>query len=82
MLEREIPRGFIYYASTGRRQEVAFTPELRQETLETIAKVRELLRTGERPPAIYAPKCKECSLYRVCLPKETALIQKTFANQK
>lgn len=81
MLGREIPRGFIYYAATGRRQEVQFTPELRRETLETIAKVRTLLQTGERPPAIYMPKCKGCSLYRVCLPKETALVRKNLAAQ-
>lgn len=81
MLEQEIPRGFIYYAATGRRQEVQFTPELRQETLETIAKVRELMQTGERPPAVYMPKCKGCSLYRVCLPRETALVRKRLTAQ-
>lgn len=81
MLGREIPRGFIYYAATGRRQEVQFTPELRRETLETIAKVRELLQSGERPPAIYMPKCKGCSLYRVCLPREMALVRKRLVPQ-
>lgn len=81
MLGREIPRGFLYYAATGRRQEVRLTAELRQETLETIAKVRELMRTGERPPALYTPKCKGCSLYRVCLPRETALIKTTMASR-
>jgi CRISPR-associated exonuclease Cas4 len=75
MAGREISRGFLYYATTGRRQEIHFTAALRQETLETIAKVRELMQTGERPPALYMPKCKGCSLYRVCLPRETALIK-------
>ena len=81
MLGREIPKGFIYYAATGRRQEVRFTPELRQETLETIAKVRELLQSGERPLAIYMPKCKGCSLYQVCLPREMALVRKRLVPQ-
>jgi CRISPR-associated exonuclease Cas4 len=75
MAGREISRGFLYYAATGRRQEIHFTAALRQETLETIAKVRELMQTGARPPALYMPKCKGCSLYRVCLPRETALIK-------
>jgi CRISPR-associated exonuclease Cas4 len=75
MLGREIPRGFLYYAATGRRQEVRFTAELRQETLATIAKVRALMQTGERPPAIYTPKCQGCSLYRICLPREMMLIK-------
>jgi CRISPR-associated exonuclease Cas4 len=78
MLCRRIPRGFLYYAATGRRQEILLTEELRQETIETIARVRDLLRGGQRPPVIYAPKCKGCSLYRVCLPRETAMLQATL----
>jgi CRISPR-associated exonuclease Cas4 len=81
MLGREIPRGFLYYAATGRRQEVRFTEELRRETVETIAKVQELLRSGPRPPAFYMPKCKGCSLYRVCLPREMALIKARLAER-
>jgi CRISPR-associated exonuclease Cas4 len=77
MLGRDVSRGFLYYAATGRRQEVRLPEELRQETIETIAGVRELLRAGQRPRAIYTPKCKGCSLYRVCLPRETALLQAT-----
>jgi CRISPR-associated exonuclease Cas4 len=77
MLRCDVPRGFLYYAATGRRQEVPLTEALRQETIETIARVRELLRGDQRPPATYAPKCQGCSLYRVCLPRETALLQAT-----
>jgi CRISPR-associated exonuclease Cas4 len=78
MLSRDISRSFLYYAATGRRQEVPLTEELRQEALDTIARVRELICSDQRPPAIYAPKCKGCSLYRVCLPRETALLQATL----
>jgi CRISPR-associated exonuclease Cas4 len=72
MLGRNVDRGFIYYATTGRRQEVHFTPELRQQTIDTIAAVRRLIDSGERPPNPYTPRCKGCSLYDICLPKETA----------
>ena len=82
MLGRQIPRGYLYYAATGRRQEVQFTPELRQETLDTIVRVRELMRTELRPPAMYMPKCKGCSLHRICLPRETALIKGKEANNR
>jgi CRISPR-associated exonuclease Cas4 len=75
MLRRDVSRGFLYYAAIGRRQEVPLTEELRHKTLDTTARVRELIHSGQRPPAIYAPKCKGCSLYRVCLPRETALLQ-------
>lgn len=63
--------GYIYYAATARRQAVNLTPEIRRQTILTIEAVRHLLRTQERPPAIYGPRCKGCSLYSVCLPKET-----------
>ena len=33
MTGREVNKGYIYYATTGRRQEVEFTPELRQQTM-------------------------------------------------
>jgi CRISPR-associated exonuclease Cas4 len=76
MLGRTVDRGYLYYAATGRRQEVHFTPELRQQTLATIAAVRQLIESGERPPNPYTPRCKGCSLYDICLPKETARLQK------
>src|SRR4029078_10367445 len=37
MTGRNVEKGYLYYAATGRRQEVAFTSELRQQTLATIA---------------------------------------------
>jgi CRISPR-associated exonuclease Cas4 len=75
MTGREASKGYIYYAATGRRQEVPFTPELRQQTLDTIAAVRRLIESGERPPNPYTPRCKGCSLYDICLPRETAQLR-------
>jgi CRISPR-associated exonuclease Cas4 len=77
MLGRKVDHGYVYYAATGRRQEVLFTPELRQQTIETIAAVRRLLDNGERPANPYTPRCKGCSLYDICLPKETARLQQS-----
>lgn len=65
-----ISKGFIYYASSGRRVEVSFDEELRRFTIDTIEKVRELMITALKPPAVYKKKCTGCSLYPVCLPKE------------
>lgn len=72
---KSVARGYIYYAATGRRQEVEFSSELRQQTLDTIAAVRRLIGLGERPPNPYTPRCKGCSLYDICLPRETARLQ-------
>src|SRR5262249_32734918 len=76
MTRREVNKGYIYYAATGRRQEVEFSPELRQQTIETISAVRQLIDAGERPPNPYTPRCKGCSLHDICLPKETAQLRK------
>lgn len=66
-----IETGYIYYAATGRRQAVKLSAEIRRQTIQTIEAVRQLLLTRDRPPAVYGPRCKGCSLYPVCLPKET-----------
>ncbi|MGE0824747.1 MAG: Dna2/Cas4 domain-containing protein [Candidatus Binatia bacterium] len=75
MTGRVVNKGYSYYAATGRRQEVIFTPELRQQTLATIAAVRQLINSGSWPPNLYTPRGKGCSLYDVCLPRETARLQ-------
>ena len=72
---RPVTRGYIYYAATGRRQEVEFSSELRQQTRDTIAAVRRLIGSGERPPNPYTPRCKGCSLCDLCLPRETARLR-------
>ncbi len=72
----EIETGYIYYAATGRRQEVKLDSRIRQQTIQTIEKVRQLLSKCEKPPSIYGPRCRGCSLYPVCLPRETAKLIK------
>jgi CRISPR-associated exonuclease Cas4 len=72
MLQCEpIEVGYIYYATTARRQAVKLSAEIRQQTIQTIEAVRQLLLTRDRPPAVYGPRCRGCSLYPVCLPRET-----------
>ena len=71
MFETEVPRGFIYHAASKRRREVIFDERLREETVQTIAAVRELLANGEVPPAILKPRCDGCSLREICLPELT-----------
>jgi len=77
MTGKQVEKGYLYYAATGRRQEVEFTLELRQQTLATIAAVRQLIESGDRPPNPYTPRCKGCSLSDICLPKETARLQQS-----
>lgn len=69
MMGVEVPRGALFYGKTRHRHEVAFDPDLRKETEETVKKIRELLSSGETPRPVYEKKCKQCSLLDLCLPK-------------
>jgi CRISPR-associated exonuclease Cas4 len=71
MFGTEVPKGCVYHAASKRRRVVAFTPELRSETLSTIEAVRELLEAGRVPPATLMPRCGGCSLRPVCMPELT-----------
>ncbi len=75
-LPQPIARGFLYYAGTGNRQEIPFDEELRNYTVLTIAAVRTLLGTGERPEIRSHQRCKGCSLYPICLPKEVEKLKR------
>lgn len=69
MLGVAVPKGAIYHASSRRRREVRFTPDLRRELEETVKAVRELLRQENLPPPAPASRCRHCSLQNSCLPE-------------
>jgi len=75
MLDTTINRGFIYYALTNQREEVLLSPELRNQTIETISAVKILFDTRIKPERTEPHKCKGCSLYPVCLPKEVKILK-------
>lgn len=74
MTGKTITCGYIYYASSYQRQLVEISPELRGQTLATIAEVANLFATGAMPKPIYNPRCRGCSLYAACLPQAAAKI--------
>lgn len=73
---REVNKGFIYYASTGRRKEVNITQDLKDQMIEITSKVRQLISSHERPAAHFTKRCKGCSLYNICLPREMEMVAK------
>jgi CRISPR-associated exonuclease Cas4 len=75
-LRKPIRRGFLYYAKTGRRLAVRFSGKLRKQTIQAIQAMRQLLETQQCPDIRYSRKCPRCSLYTLCLPKETELLRK------
>lgn len=69
MLKQNVERGAIFYGRTHRRFDVAFDDGLRRITMDTAARLHDLIRKGVTPPPCYMPKCDSCSLVSVCLPK-------------
>lgn len=70
-------KGYIYFSDSHRRIEVPFNDDLTTRTLSLIREFREVLSRDEPPPPLEdSPKCKGCSLNRVCLPDETVALVK------
>lgn len=71
-----IERGFVFYFGSRRREEVAFTPALRARTEAAVQRAFELLAGGRLPDPIEEwPKCRDCSLEPLCLPREVRRLQ-------
>ncbi|MEJ5224232.1 MAG: CRISPR-associated protein Cas4 [Anaerolineales bacterium] len=71
-----VPKGYIFYFGSRHRQEVIFTPELRQRTVESIHRAHALAQSGSLPPPIANyNKCRDCSLEPICLPREVQILE-------
>ena len=69
MLTVMIPAGALFYGTPHRRFDVSFDEALRKETEDLSARLHTCFHAGETPPARYEKRCKNCSLFSVCLPK-------------
>lgn len=69
MLNIKVDHGAFFYGKIRRRVQVEIDNELRRQTEEIVANVRELTTNKRTPPAKYSAKCRNCSLYPVCQPK-------------
>lgn len=88
MLHCQIPHGYIFYFGSARREQVVFDEQLRQHTEEAVRLAFTLLEQGELPlpligrqmrkdtlPALH-PKCRDCSLEPLCMPREVLALRK------
>jgi CRISPR-associated exonuclease Cas4 len=85
MLSCSIACGYIFYFGSARREEVCFSETLRQRTEATILQALHLIEQEEPPPPLIGhvtrrallpslhPKCRDCSLEPLCLPREVSL---------
>jgi CRISPR-associated exonuclease Cas4 len=70
-----IRKGYLYYFGSRRREEVEITPQLRERTVESIRRARELVAAGKLPPPLENyNKCRDCSLEPICLPREVKML--------
>lgn len=74
---RHIPLGYIFYWRSRRRVEVPIDADLRVQTEATLQEMRELLAKETIPtPEQPYPKCRQCSLEPICLPREVRQLEK------
>ncbi|MGO4883595.1 MAG: CRISPR-associated protein Cas4 [Bryobacteraceae bacterium] len=69
MFGHPVEAGALFYGTPRRRLEVPFDAGLRGETERLAARMHELYRAGATPRAVYAPKCDNCSLIALCMPR-------------
>jgi CRISPR-associated exonuclease Cas4 len=72
MTGQPVPRGAIYYHSTRRRHEVHFDEPLRRQTMQIIEAIRQQLTNQALPDAPNDARCRNCSLWNLCLPSVMA----------
>lgn len=68
MTNTTIDLAYIYYAQTHQRQEVQIDQRIRDETINAIAQIKNIINHNIIPPAKYDKRCQGCSLYSACLP--------------
>lgn len=69
MLNTQISKGAFFYGKIRRRNIVEIDNELRKQTEDIIASVREIITKKIIPSAEYSSKCRNCSLISICQPK-------------
>ena len=72
MLNKPVPHGAIYHASSKRRREVSITPELKRLVETTTEAVRATLVSGKLPAPVNDERCDQCSLKDICQPEAIA----------
>ena len=73
MLSCRIDEGALFYGEPRRRERVALTDDIREETESIIAKMRWYFDRGITPKADKSKACRACSLVNLCLPELTGI---------
>ena len=69
MLCCDISKGALYYGEERHRQEIMFTPDLRETVRKAVCEMHELYEKGYTPKVKPQKGCNSCSLKNLCVPK-------------
>jgi CRISPR-associated exonuclease Cas4 len=69
MLAITLDYGYMYYGETRHRHRVEFDEQLRARVKLLAEKMHLLFAHGITPPPVKGPRCKNCSMEDICLPK-------------
>lgn len=69
MFVTEIPKAYLFYGETRRRECVEITEELRSQCKKLLQEMHQLYDRGYTPEVKKTKKCEACSLKEICLPK-------------
>lgn len=64
-----IPKAYLYYNQTHRREQVEISEALRNRVKEDLVQMHAYTKAGYTPRVKKSIKCRACSLADVCLPK-------------
>lgn len=73
-LKEKISKAYIFYHLSNCREEILIDENLRNQTIEAIKNLREMMNSSIAPDVKYSNKCTNCSMYPICLPRETEKI--------
>ncbi|MDI9258940.1 CRISPR-associated protein Cas4 [Alicyclobacillus sendaiensis] len=68
MFQTDVPEGAVFHIHSHRRSRVTFDEALRAQTLDVIARVRDMFARNEVPQPVADRRCVHCSLQPACLP--------------
>ncbi len=68
MAGKAVPKGAIFYHSSRRRREVAFTDALRTDVEAATDAIRTMMKEQNLPPPVNDSRCRHCSLKDSCMP--------------
>lgn len=69
MLNVRIEEGALFYGERERRVPVVFSVNLRERVDSLLGEMHQQFQKAETPPARYSPRCSNCSLVDLCMPR-------------